>query len=157
MKDESNKNQVHGIEKSNETKLYNRLQMTRKYIWRPDREIGSIFKPFITIIRVFTVSLKKFIQDDCISRASIIAYSVVVSLIPTLTVGFSLFSAFSGLGKRKHEIFSQAKNYLRDHDINIDIQPFLKAIESLTDNAASVGGIGLIVLIFFCNSSIEDS
>ena len=98
--------------------------------------------------RIAIVSAKKFVADDCLGSASVIAYSLIVSLVPLLTVGFSLFTAFSGIGTRKRELFNQVERFLQDQGANLDIRPFIDVIDSLTSNAASIGGIGLLVLIF---------
>ncbi len=117
-------------------------------IWNIEKEFNKISSIFINALKVITVSAHKFLKDDCLSRASAIAYTTIVSLIPMLTVGFSLFSAYGGLGNKKEQIIKIAEQYIKEHNLNIDISPFTNAIIGLTDNAAGIGGIGLLVLIF---------
>ncbi len=109
---------------------------------------GRLLTRLGTIPRVAILAARKFTADHCLSSASVIAYSLIVSLVPLLTVGFSLFSAFTGLGARKRELFLQAERFLEEQGVTIDLSPFFQAIDSLTSNAASVGGIGLLVVIF---------
>lgn len=117
-------------------------------IWDIEKEFNRITKMVVNIIRIIIASTQKFLQDDGLSRASAIAYTSVISLIPMLTVGFSLFSAYGGLGTKKEEIIRLAEQYVKEHNLNIDISPFTNVIVSLTDNAAGIGGVGLLVLIF---------
>jgi membrane protein len=129
-------------------KLMDKLKKTWEDIWDIDKEFSRISQFIVKTIKISTVSFNKFLNDDCLSRASSIAYTTIVSLIPTLTVGFSLFSAFGGMGARKEVIIKMAEQYIKDHNMNIDISPYTQAIGSVTDNAAGIGGVGLLVLIF---------
>ena len=50
----------------------------------------------INTVKVFIAATKKFMRDDCLTRASSIAYTTIISLIPTLFVGLTFYSIFSG-------------------------------------------------------------
>lgn len=117
-------------------------------IWDIEKEFNRLLRPIVIIIKIITVTIHKFIKDDSLSRASAIAYTTIVSLVPTLTVGFSIFSAFEQFKEMKENFIRSADLYIREHNLNIDITPFANIINNLTDNAAGIGGIGLLVLIF---------
>lgn len=134
--------------KKEKKKILEKAKKVWDDIWDIEKEFSKAATLFVKAVKVTTVSFNKFLKDDCLSRASSIAYTTIVSLIPTLTVGFSLFSAFGGMGARKEEMVKMAEQYVREHNMNLDITPYVDAIGSVTDNAAGIGGIGLLVLIF---------
>ncbi|HEY1405073.1 MAG TPA: YhjD/YihY/BrkB family envelope integrity protein, partial [Spirochaetota bacterium] len=92
-------------------------------------------------------SSEKFMTDDCLTKASSIAYTTIVSLIPTLAVALTFFS-FGGQN-RKDQLFLEVQKFLETYNLNrLNIDPFIDAISTLIDNAASIGGIGAVVLVF---------
>jgi hypothetical protein len=111
--------------------------------------LGKLSRSLINLIRVSITAGKKFFDDDCFTMASSIAYTTLVSLIPTLTVALTLFSVFSGVGNLKDEIFKQLTHFMAEHNLQqLNIDPMLNAISSLIENAASIGGIGAVVMVF---------
>lgn len=102
----------------------------------------------INAIKIFISASKKFVVDDCFTKASAIAYTTMVSLIPTLTVVLTFYSIFSGVGGKKEEIFRRVSQFVIEHNIRVDIEPFLETISTLIDNARRIGEIGIIILIF---------
>ena len=118
---------------------------------------GNLNRRMINFIRVFMISGKKFMKDDCLTKSSAIAYTTLVSLIPTLTVAFTFFSVFSGVGDQKEEIFEKITKYLASHNLQkLNLTPFFEAISGLLDNAASIGGIGAIVMIFSATAVLRN-
>ncbi|MBP7901390.1 MAG: YihY/virulence factor BrkB family protein [Spirochaetes bacterium] len=108
---------------------------------------GKIKKKIINTVRVFVSSANKFFTDDCFTHASAIAYTTLVSLIPTLTVALT-FVAYIGSGK-KDELFKDINVFLSDHNLQkLNIDPLLNAISQIVDNAASIGGVGAVFMIF---------
>ena len=76
---------------------------------------GKIKKKLINAVRIFVSSANKFFTDDCFTHASAIAYTTLVSLIPTLTVALT-FVAYIGSGK-KDELFKDINVFLSDHNL----------------------------------------
>jgi membrane protein len=106
-------------------------------------------KKFINIYKVLIASSKKFWEDDCFTKASAIAYTTLISLIPTLTVVLTVYySFFRKVGDQKEEFFSTITTFLLEHNIKINIDPVLETISGLIDNAGKIGGIGAVILIF---------
>jgi membrane protein len=106
-------------------------------------------KIIINIYKVLVASSKKFWEDDCFTKASSIAYTTLISMIPTLTVVLTVYySFFKKVGDQKDEFFSTITTFLLEHNIKINIDPVLETISSLIDNAGKIGGIGAVILIF---------
>jgi membrane protein len=113
-----------------------------------DRAYGRMRKRLIRTVQVGFSSATKFMEDDCLTKASSIAYTVIVSLIPTLAVGLTFFSVF-GVGHQKEELFVKITKFMAENNLSrLNIDPYLETLSSIIDNAAGIGGVGAIVLIF---------
>jgi len=102
----------------------------------------------INMVKVFIVSTRKFVRDSCTTKASSIAYTTIISLIPTLTVAITFYSIFSGVGNKKEELFRRVTLFMLEHNIRLNIDPVLNSISGLIDNAGKIGGIGAIIMVF---------
>ena len=106
-------------------------------------------------IKVLVSSFKKFLDDDCMTKASSIAYTTIVSLIPTLTVALSIYSIFSKVKNQKEAFFDKISSFLLEHSLNVNIDPVFDAINSLINNAGKIGIIGGIVMIFSATATLR--
>jgi len=128
-------------------KMYEIYRMVKGEISLTDKTYGRMRKKIIHSARVLFASIEKFIEDDCLIKASSLAYTTIISLIPTLAVGLTFMSI--GAKTSKDEIFTYIQKLLADYNLSrLNIDPYIDAISNLLDNAASIGGIGMIVLIF---------
>lgn len=120
---------------------------------KTEETYGKITNKFYNTMKVFIASGKKFIEDDCLTKASAIAYTTLISLIPTLTVALTISY---WLNKEKNDLFINIQKFLIEQNLQrLNITPILDAISGLIDNAASIGGIGIIVLIFSATSILR--
>ncbi len=114
---------------------------------------NTIYNRIINTIKVFIVATRKFLVDDCLTKASAIAYTAIVSLIPMLAVGMTFLSIFSS-ENRKEELFRKISLFMTEHSItNVDF--VLEAISGLIDNAAKIGIIGTVVMIFTATATLR--
>jgi len=98
---------------------------------------------------IFIVSGKKFNDDECSTKSSAIAYTTLVSLIPTLTVVLTFASIFAGVGAQKDQLFLKITRFLAEHNLEkLNVAPVFDALSGLLDNAAGVGVVGAAVTIF---------
>jgi len=106
----------------------------------------------INILKILTVSTRKFLIDDCFTKSSSIAYTVIMSLIPTLTVALTFYSR----GKNtKTQLFQKIIELKTEYNLNLDIEPILNILTNLIDNAQAIGGIGAIVMIFSATAMLR--
>jgi len=136
-------------------KLKNRILELKNFItqlinqiYRGEEAFNWLTTKLINTVKVFIVASRKFMKDDCLTKSSSIAYTTIVSLIPTLAVVLTIYSIFSGVGDKKDELFRQITLFLVEHNIKVNVDPFFQTISTLIDNAASIGGIGAVVLAF---------
>jgi len=134
-------------------KTYNKI--TKNIILKTTTIIEKIYSgdskyntKLINTYKVLVSSSKKFFEDDCFTKASAIAYTTIISLIPTLTVILTFYSIFSGVKDKKEELFSRITTFMVEHNIKLNIDPILESISSLVENAGKIGGIGAVILIF---------
>jgi membrane protein len=101
----------------------------------------------INAIKVFIVATRKFLKDGCTTKASSIAYTTIVSLIPTLTVALTTYSMFEQVGNKKEEIFRRITAFMVEHNIRLNIDPIIDTLSSLIDNAGKIGGVGAVIMV----------
>jgi len=115
----------------------------------------EIYNRLINAVKVFIVATRKFISDDCLTKASAIAYAAVTSLIPLLTVFLTFFSIFSGVDNKKEDLFRQISLFMVEHSIKLNIDPVFEAVSGLIDNAGKIGGIGAIFVLFTATATLR--
>lgn len=98
--------------------------------------------------RVFVVSSRKFVRDDCPTRASSITYTIILSLVPMLAVALTIYSVYYGVGRDRRELFNQILILLSEYNITMNIEPIFNTILGLVENAGKIGGISAAVMIF---------
>ncbi len=109
----------------------------------------------LNAIKVFIVASRKFMKDDCLTKASSTAYTIIVSLIPTLAVVLTFMSWVYGAEGKKEELFKEISRFMVEHNMKINIDPILVAISGLVDNAARIGGVGAVVMIFSATAMLR--
>lgn len=109
----------------------------------------------VNFIRVFIAATRKFIIDDCFTKASSIAYTTIMSLIPSLAVALTIYSVFSGVGGKKEELFRRVSLFMVEHNIKLNIDPIFAAISGLVENAGKIGGIGAAIMVFSATAMLR--
>ncbi len=120
-----------------------------------EKTYNKIYDKIINFVKVFIVASRKFMVDDCLTKASSTAYTIIVSFIPTLTVVLTFYTIFSGVEGQKDELFRRISLFMVEHNIKINIDPVFSAISGLVDNAASIGGIGAVIMIFSATAMLR--
>ena len=141
-------------EKSNLT-IIQKIIQTGKQIYDGYSYESIIYNKVITTIKVFIVATRKFLLDDCLTEASAIAYTTIVSLIPMLTVVLTFISVFSGAENKKEDLFRSISLFMTEHSIKLNIDFIFEAISGLIDNAKTIGGIGAILMVVSATATIR--
>lgn len=128
--------------------LPEKIKQTTQEILHGEIPYNRAAHKLINAAKVAYVASRKFMLDDCLTKASSIAYTTIVSLIPTLTVGLTFYSIFSGVGDKKDELFRKISLFMLEHNIRLNIDPIIESISSLIENAGKIGGIGAVVMVF---------
>ncbi len=117
-------------------------------IFTGDRTLNSAVQKLVVSVKILIATSRKFIDDECLTRASSLSYTAIMSLVPTLTVVLTFYTVFSGAEGKKEELFSAISFFLKENNINITIDPIFAALSSLIDNAGKIGGISAVVMVF---------
>ncbi|TGK86847.1 ribonuclease BN [Leptospira noumeaensis] len=99
-------------------------------------------------VRVLLVSIHRFMKDDCLIIGSSLAYTTIVTLIPTLTVALALITVASGIQTRQGEMVDEINAYLLRNNIQFDITPYLETLTDIISTASQIGAVGFVVFIF---------
>jgi membrane protein len=117
-------------------------------IYIGERGFSTALSKSINAVKVFIIATRKFLTDDCTTKASSIAYATIVSLIPTLTVAITFYSVFSGVGSNQQELFDKITRMMIENNVKLNIDPIIEALSGLIENAGKIGGVGAVVMIF---------
>lgn len=126
-----------------------------KKIYHGEEIASGILNKLVNAAKVFIVSTRKFISDDCQTKASSITYTIILSLVPALTVGLTIYSFYYGVGENKKELFDRIVLFLNENNIKLNIDPIFDAILGLIDNAGKIGGISAAVMIFSATAMLR--
>ncbi|HNW30646.1 MAG TPA: YhjD/YihY/BrkB family envelope integrity protein [Spirochaetota bacterium] len=124
-------------------------------IYHGEEIVSGIGKKIINAGKVLIVSTRKFIIDDCQTKASSITYTIILSLVPALTVGLTIYSFYYGVGENKKELFDRILLFLNENNIKLNIDPIFDAILGLIENAGKIGGISAAVMIFSATAMLR--
>lgn len=108
------------------------------------------------ILRIITISWQKFYQDDCFNRAAGLAYTTLLSLVPLLTVSFSVLSAFPIYRDMTQKIQNLIFSYIITDSAQIVQQHFLNFIAQ-TIKLSAIGIIGLLITAILLVFSMEQA
>lgn len=143
------------IEKVKKTPLIEKIILISRQIYEGYSFESTVYNRIVTTIKVFIVATRKFMIDDCLTKASAIAYTAIVSLIPTLTVFLTFMSIFSGVENKKEDLFRDISLFMIEHSIKLNIDFIFDAISGLIDNAGKIGSIGAVLVIFTATATLR--
>lgn len=102
-------------------------------------EYGGIKRPLIYSMHLFHHTGKQFIKDDCIIRASGLAYTALLALVPFFVVLFSFLSAVGTFSNIEQSI----KQFLIDMFVPARQEQVLNYFEAFTTNTGTLGAVSL--------------
>jgi len=132
----------------------------RSRLWRDDARLAKSpwGRVLLRLLRTSVIAGKGFWNDECMLRATALAYTTLLSLVPLLAVAFSLFAAFPELENAYSEIRSFLNEYLAPGASKAAISALNEFIANATTGTlAGIGTAALFVTVFLMLSSIEES
>ena len=135
--------------------LIKRIITIAKQIYEGYSFENTVYNRIVTVIKISIVATKKFMIDDCLTKASAIAYNTITSLIPTLMVYLTFMSIFSGAENKKEELFRDISLLLTEYNIKLDMDAIFVVISGLIDNAKTIGGIGILIVFFTATATLR--
>jgi membrane protein len=86
---------------------------------------------------------RQFIKDDCVIRASGLAYTTLLALVPFFVVLFSFLSAVGSFSAVEQSI----KQFLIDMFVPARQDQILQYFDNFTDNTGTLGAVGLGIFL----------
>ncbi|MFP4382522.1 MAG: YihY family inner membrane protein [Spirochaetia bacterium] len=99
----------------------------------------KVKKTLVFDLQFLNHSGKQFIKDDCIIRASGLAYTSLLALVPFFVVLFSFLSAVGSFSSIEQSI----KQFLIDMFVPARQDQILEYFENFTENTGTLGAVGL--------------
>src|SRR3990172_9467953 len=124
-------------------------------IYRDNRRYHAVWNKLIHAVRILVASTRKFIIDDCFTKASSITYTIILSLVPALTVALTVYSSYYGAGENKKELFDRVLRLLAQYNIKVSVDPLFDALLGLVENAGKIGGISAALMIFSATAMLR--
>ncbi|MDW8307024.1 MAG: YhjD/YihY/BrkB family envelope integrity protein [Leptospiraceae bacterium] len=122
-------------------------------LWLEDfEELDQRLSRLRRFIRMVIASVQKFLTDEALMRGATISYSLVVSFVPTLVVALLVTARFINTD----EYFAMAKEFVRKNGIPLNLDPYIKIINELLRNAAAIGGVGFLIMLFSATSVLRN-
>ncbi len=106
-------------------------------------EFGNTRNILIIILKFIIRVFSEFKEDECISRASSLAFTTLLALVPVTALSFSLFAAFSAVSSEGPSV----DNFLYSFLIPKIGNEILSYVKDYSKNAAQLSFIGVIFLI----------
>ncbi len=135
-----------------------KLTFLLKDVWELDQyeHSHSFYKSIVKELQMLDLELKLFFRNNTLSRASDLAFSTLLSLVPLLATLFMMFKLFGGKEivdtKLKAYIYGFLTPVSRDQ-ISSYMDSFLSS--ATVETLGSIGIIFLLVAVFLILSSIE--
>ena len=133
-------------------KIERSIKFVEKDIWTPRADLHPVLKVLYGTIRLFYMTVEGFLSDFCLIRATALAYTTMLSIVPLLAVAFSILKGFG----------FQNSDFIRDLLLNVSAGRAEVAEYILTyinnTNVKTLGWIGvaaLLVTVFSLFSSVE--
>ena len=104
----------------------------------------------------FYYTLKRFYNDNCFQMASSLTYAILLALVPLMTIGFAIFSAFPVFAELK----SQAQDILFSNlvpGVGVKVQEYLNNFMENASGLTTFGVVGLTFSAILLLSTIETS
>lgn len=135
-------------------------QLFRANLWEANHPLqgSAVWRRILRVVRVAVLAWRSFWADECMLRATALAYTTLLSMVPLLAVAFSLFAAFPTLKEAYGRLRSLIYRYLAAGASDTVIAALDRFIDNVHSGAvASIGIAALFVTVFFMLDSIEGS
>lgn len=118
-------------------------------LWRSEVDPAKgVRRSFNRVVRITFLALQGFVADKCVSRASALTYTTVLSVVPLLAFGFS---ALKGLGVYKSLVEARVQPFLNQHlgaegQLRQAVDQVLEIVDST--NLGALGAVGVLLVLW---------
>ncbi|MCP9611280.1 YihY/virulence factor BrkB family protein [Coprobacter tertius] len=122
------------------------LKFVLEDMWRiTENEVSGTFKRFINLIKIISISVRRFQEDDLMSKASALTYSTVLAVVPALAVIFAIAKGFGFQNIIQSQLFDYlpAQKEALSHALG-----FVDAYLAEARNGGVFVGVGIVFLFW---------
>lgn len=94
-------------------------------------------------IKIFKIILQRFKEDGCTNRAAALAFATLLSLVPLLTVSFSVLTAFPVF----QEFALKIQTFVFENFVAESAQAVQMHLQAIVNQASKLSGIGMLFLV----------
>ncbi len=129
-----------------------------KSLWNEDsweeriKEVNNFARLFLRSANIIVLATRRFIQNESPLRAAAICYSLVISFVPVVVVGMLIGARFIDL----EYWFALINDTLQKNNIPVDTSLIFDLIRGFLRNAAAIGSIGILLLLFSATSVLRN-
>lgn len=87
-------------------------------------------------------TLRRFLADNCLQTASALTFSSLLAVVPLMTIGFAIFSAFPAF----QSLQSQAQEMIITNLVPAVSDAILQYVDQFTQNAGQLTAVGIVGL-----------
>lgn len=88
--------------------------------------------------------IRRFVEDQCIQRASALAYASLLAIVPLVALGFSVFTSFQAF----NEVASHVRDLLLQYLLPTSQEEVQAYLEQIAGKAGALSIFGIIGLLF---------
>jgi len=138
-------------------KIKNFIKFTSEDVWRvTDVELSNAKRRVYDFVKIISLVIRRFLEDDLSSRASALTYSTLLSLVPLLAVLLSIARGFGFKNIVESQLFD---NFPGQREILSRAFEFVNSYLDQSKEGLFVG-LGIVILlytVFNLISGIEDN
>lgn len=97
---------------------------------------------------------RRFYFDNCFQTASALTYTALLAMVPLMTIGFAIFSAFPAFSRLKNEVQDMLFNNLVP-EVGLAVRDYLNSFMENAGQSTAFGVVGLALSAVLLLSTIE--
>ena len=118
--------------------------------------LPALFRHTTHLLRFSIRVIRRFILDQCIQRASALAYASLLAIVPMVALGFSVFTSFQAFDAMAGSVRDSLLNYLLPTSQKV-VQDYLGSVADKTTAISVFGVIGLLFTATALLNTVEEA
>ena len=118
--------------------------------------LPALYRHGVHLLRFFFRVILRFIADQCIQRASALAYASLLAIVPMVVLGFSVFTSFQAFEAMAGSVSEALLEYLLSTSQQV-VQDYLGTVAEETTTLSVFGIIGLLFVATALLNTIEEA
>ncbi len=118
--------------------------------------LPALYRHTVHLLRFFVRVIFRFIADQCIQRASALAYASLLAIVPMVVLGFSVFTSFQAFEDMAGSVSNALLEYMLPTSQQV-VQDYLGTVAEETTTLSVFGIIGLLFVATALLNTVEEA